>query len=225
MNEIRKAVVTAVRQLTPHVREIEMESEGEPLNFAPGQWLSLRLPVSDKPPLNRAYSLADAPQASGKLVLCFDRIPEGLGSNYLWEVEPGTTLEFTGPHGNFVLPEESGNLLFVARYTGIVPFRAMLMHLSRQANPPQVMLVYSSPGDEETVYREELRLLSSGTGWFQMMEVPEGHELGTLEVEAEALRPFTPFVCGTRFFTRPVRAFLMDRFGFERRAVQVENFN
>jgi len=233
MSEIQQATVTAIRQLTPHVKEIDIQPVGEALNFQAGQWLSLRLPVGEKPPLNRAYSLALPPQPEGNLTLCFDRVEGGLGSGYLWEVVPGTVLEFTGPHGNFILPDVvEGNLLMVAHYTGIIPFRAMLRTLfpTEKQSPPDskgyvVALIYSIPSAEEALYRDELRFLAQTHHNFQLTEVSPGEEAEAITALAAHFSGFTPYVCGLRPFTKPIREYLIEQFGLERRSVKLENFS
>ena len=82
MPEIRTATVTEARFLSPHVRELTLQpnDNGDPVEFLPGQWLSLRLPIGDRPPLVRAYSMANAPTLDGRLVLTFDRVPDGIVS-------------------------------------------------------------------------------------------------------------------------------------------------
>jgi ferredoxin-NADP reductase len=240
--EIRRFVVEGASTPAPEVRELVLcPAEGEtPLPaHAPGQWISLRLPVGDKPPLIRAYTLAAPPDdASGRLTLCFDRVAGGLGSEYLWKLGPGDAVECTGPVGNFVLPDANADdLLFVARHTGIVPFRAMLLAMDRGAvaPPSRVHLVYGAERPEELVYHAELTDLAARAPWFDYLPVvadtgagwtgAAGTEIEVLDARARDWMPFRPFVCGVREFTFPARSFFIERLGFERRAVKVENYN
>jgi ferredoxin-NADP reductase len=240
MPEIFTATIESTRELGPEVREIILRpGSPERLDYSPGQWISLRLPVGEKPPLIRAYSLATPPAEDGRLTLCFDRIDGGLGSEYLWLAEPGTAVEFTGPLGNFTLPDTESDLLFVAQYTGIVPFRAMLLHLQADAafsgSGRRVHLVYGARRLEDLTYCDEFKSLSQRVAWFDFhpvvfegapdSEAETGTEQGVLSAHAESWRPFIPMVCGVREFTFPTRAFFMDHMGFERRAVKVENYN
>ena len=225
------ATVTDARLLSRHVRELTLVANA-PVDFAPGQWLSLHLPVGDRPPPARAYSPASPPSAEGRtLTLCFDRVEGGLGSGWLWNAEPGASLPFTGPLGNFVLPPGDGALLvLLARYTGIVPFRAMLQAIDRGLAPKRrVHLVYGAPSAEEQVYHDELsELAARSEDWLEyhplLLDAGQD-EIALLTERAEAWLPFTAMACGVREFTKPVRDLLMERFGFERRAVKVENYN
>jgi ferredoxin-NADP reductase len=226
--------VTGIREVAPDVREIVVAPPGERLDYAPGQWLSLHLPVGEKPPLVRAYSLAAAPRASGELVLCLDRVPEGLASEYLFGVVPGDTLTFSGPLGNFVLPEEGSELLWLARYTGIVPFRAMLQHLEQHPPGSRVRLVYGAARRQDLAYLDELRDAVAMHHWFEMVPVVEEADEGWMGLEGtvEELIPpdltpgsgTTPMICGKREFVRPLRDLFYAR-GFDRKAVKWENYD
>ena len=240
MPDLRTATIESVKTLAPEVREIVLRpDDAEQIVYAPGQWISLRLPVGDRPPLIRAYSLATPPASDGRLTLCFDRVEDGLGSEYLWTVEPGAVMEFSGPLGNFTLPDVDNDLVFVAQYTGIVPFRAMLLALGADhdfaSSGRRVHLVYGAGKREDLVYYDELKSLAQRVSWFDFHPVvlegaPKddavtGSEQDVLAAYAEGWRPFTPLVCGVREFTFPTRAFFIEKMGFERRAVKVENYN
>lgn len=220
------AAITSARTLAPHVREITLHPEGPEIDYAPGQWISLRLPVGQKPPLIRAYSLATAPSPDGSLILCLDRVDGGLGSSYLWDAPVGTVLEFTGPLGNFVLPEGETPLVFVARFTGIVPFRAMLQALEAGGVCRRVHLVYGAENTGDLIYHDELTALATRAAWldYHPIPYPEG-EFAVLEAHSSDWMPFTPMVCGVREFTAPARAFFMEHCGLERRAVKLENYS
>jgi ferredoxin-NADP reductase len=219
------ATVTEARFLSPHVREIVL-APAAPLDFVPGQWLSLRLPVGEHPPLIRAYTLALPPAPDGRLVLCFDRVEGGLGSEYLWGIAPGASVEFSGPMGNFVLSDGPENRLFAARFTGIVPFRAMLHQMAEQGAERPVGLIYAA-SEAERVYHEEMTDLTARFAWFSYVPVEDDWDAVTAAIGSYAERwtPFVPMVCGVREFTLAVRSFLMETYGFDRRAVKVENYS
>src|SRR3954466_4528044 len=123
-HETVTTTITAIRDVAPGVREITLATPERQIDFKPGQWVSLHLPVGQKPPLVRAYTLAAPPAPSGELVLCLDRVEGGLGSEYLFSLGEDDPLTMAGPLGNFAQPEDAADQLWIARYTGIVPFRA-----------------------------------------------------------------------------------------------------
>ena len=226
--------ITGVRDVAPEVRELVLAPLPQPLSFLPGQWLSLHLPVGERPPLIRAYSLAAPPAPSGELVLSFDRVREGLGSGYLFTLAPGDEITFAGPLGNFVLPDTEADMLWLARFTGIVPFRAMLLHL--RENPPRgrVTLLYSGETPAHLPYHAELLRAAEELPWFELIvtvDAADGEWAGNVspllemlpERVAERLE-LAPMVCGTRDFVRPIRDFFYG-LGYERRSVRWENYD
>jgi len=233
--QTQETVVERVAALSPEVRELVLRRPETSVSFRPGQWVSLHLPVGDRPPLVRAYTLARPEEPSGNLTLCFDQVEGGLGSGYLFERQIGDPITIGGVLGNFDLPEPlDTDLLMVARYTGIVPFRSMLLSLRGRPLPWRVRLVYGARRRQDLIYHQEFldlaaaeplfdyrpTLFEPGHGWQGRV----GDELALLEQEARDWQPFVPMVCGVRAFTRPVREFF-HTLGFERRAVRFENYD
>jgi ferredoxin-NADP reductase len=226
-----KAKVRSVRDVVPGVREIVLDSPVERVYFLPGQWLSFHLPVSERPPLIRAYSLAAPPAADGSIVLALDRVPDGIGSDYLFAVQPGDTLEFTGPLGRFTLPEDGSALLLLARYTGIVPFRAMLQFLAETPSPPPVTLLYSAARSEDLAYGDEIQALASRHSWLKVQFLVDESDdegvasmLSALPELPDDRDSLTPMICGKRAFVRPLRDHFIER-GWDRKAVRNESFD
>ena len=77
---VQFATVLSATDLTPQARQLVVLPKEQPLTFKAGQWVSLKLPVGIRPPLNRAYSMAAPSTPSGELTLIFDHVPQGLGS-------------------------------------------------------------------------------------------------------------------------------------------------
>jgi ferredoxin-NADP reductase len=241
--------VTELRVVAPAVCELVLTPLGAPIHFAPGQWISLHLPVGPRPPLVRAYSLALPETPSGELVLCTDRVPGGLGSTYLHQLAIGSELTVAGPFGNFVLPEPPpAQLLLAARFTGIVPLRCILRQLAARDWPvAQIALVYGAPTPADLVYHAELAALAESCPGFNYFPITGGDGNGAAPHDADeepavpempaiaaALRSLratapeatlVPMVSGVKEFVRPVRAELMAIGGFERRAVRCESYD
>jgi ferredoxin-NADP reductase len=233
--QTQTTTIERITLLTPEVKEIVLRAPASRIDFAPGQWLSLHLPVGEKPPLVRAYTLACPPAPDDSLTLCFDRVPGGLGSEYLFERQVGEPISVAAALGNLKLPEPwKGDLLFVTRYTGIVPFRCMLRALQGAPLPHQVHLIYGARRAADLIYHDEFQTLAvrdPNFDYHPVLREPSagwtgaaGTEIDLLERLAPAWLPFQPMACGVREFTRPVR----DHFqalGFERRALRVENYD
>lgn len=231
------AAVVGVRDLTHSVRELILSPQEQPVHFRPGQWVSLKLPVGERPPLVRAYSMAEPEAASGRLVLVFDRVPQGLGSNYLYTLKTGDRVTLSGPYGTFAAPEPlPKDLVLIARFTGIVPLRCILRRLF--AHPPshRVTLLYQVPGRAELLYHDEFAQMAARQDFFcyePLISETDGKEHSGADYQPVfeklvAMFPgrtdFLPMICGLKAFVRPLRASLMER-GFARRDVLVETYD
>src|SRR5436309_12235279 len=158
----QRANVTRARMLSPMVRELVLMPLESKISFKPGQWVSLKLPVGERQPLTRAYSMAEPESSSGELVLAFDRVANGLGSGYLVSVKEGDELVLAGPYGNFTVPLPlTVDLVLVGRFTGIVPIRCILRDLLAGPVARRVTLVYGSPMQTERIYHDELQEMAA----------------------------------------------------------------
>jgi ferredoxin-NADP reductase len=230
---IQPATVLSITDLTPHVRQLILLPTVQHIAFQPGQWVSLKLPVGAKPPLNRAYSMAAPGTASGELTLVFDRIPGGIGSNYLYHLKPGDQTELSGPYGNFALPVSlDREMILIARYTGLVPIRCMLKHLYAQRQTAAILLIAVAPAEEELLFHQELLTLAVTHPRFRYLPlVAAGGEQQGVDLMLSMLRPLiegaakvTPMLCGTKGFVRPLRAYFVEA-GYDRKDVKTETYD
>ena len=227
------ATVLSITDLTPHVRQLVLLPKTQKILFQPGQWISLQLPVGIKPPLNRAYSLAEPPSPTGQLTLAFDRVPNGVGSNYLYGLKTGDELLLSGPYGNFSLPPSlDRDLLLVSRYTGLVPIRCMLKRLAASGDLPEFTLIAVGPAEDEWLYHNELLALAAQHPSFRYMPLAvNGTDLEVVEATLTLLRPLVagrpkvrPLLSGVKGFVRPLRAYLMET-GYDRKEVRTETYD
>jgi CDP-4-dehydro-6-deoxyglucose reductase, E3 len=231
----QRAKVTRARMLSPTVRELVLVPLESKISFKPGQWVSLKLPVGERPPLTRAYSMAEPESSSGELVLAFDRVPGGLGSGYLASVKEGDELILAGPYGNFTVPRPlTVDLVLVARFTGIVPIRCILRGLVASPVSCQVTVIYGSPTQTERIYHDELQELAArhtafrylptvvdGSGPAGVDRRSEGELLASLW---QGRKDFLPMVCGTKAFIRPLKTYMAE-LGFGRKEAKFETYD
>ena len=227
------AVVVSVNDLTPHARQLVLRPIVQKIAFEPGQWVSLKLPVGAKLPLNRAYSMAAPGTPSGELTLIFDRVADGMGSNYLYTLKPGDDVQLSGPYGNFTLPMPlDRELILIARYTGLVPIRCMLKHLYAQRQTASILLIAVAPAENELLFHQELLTLAvTHPGFRYLPLVATGGEQQCVELTLSMLRPLIghaptviPMLCGTKGFVRPLRAYFVEA-GYDRKQVKTEMYD
>lgn len=231
------AVAVRVRDVTPRVRELVLLPSARKISFVPGQWISLKLPVGERPPLNRAYTMAEPETPSGELALAFDRVHQGLGSAYLYSLKPGDRVTLSGPYGNFILPDPpTDDVVMIARYTGVVPFRCMLRRITAHPLSRSITLILVSQSLSELPYHEEFLELAERVPTFRyesLLPVIPAVSREDAEIQStldlwnalfRGRRDVMPMICGTKAFVRPIREHLR-KLGFDRRDVRVETYD
>ncbi|MGV3658328.1 MAG: ferredoxin--NADP reductase [Chitinophagaceae bacterium] len=140
-------------------------------NFNPGQFVTLDLPIHDKPNKRwRSYSIASWPDGSNIFELLIVLLPGGAGSTYLFEqVTVGTRLQVRGPQGVFTLPPViDKDLFFICTGTGIAPFRSMLHHIHLHHIPHHnIYLLFGTRTQQDLLYHQELSELQQQISDFQ----------------------------------------------------------
>lgn len=228
------ATVLAVTDLTAHVRQLVIKPKANKIVFQPGQWVSLKLPVGPKPPLTRAYSMADPSSPYGELTLVFDRVPDGQGSTYLYTLRSGDEVFLSGPYGHFVLPQQplDRELLLIARYTGLVPIRCLLKQMFFSKIHTPVLLIAVAPREDEFLFHQEWLTMAMQHSSFRYLPlVAQNGESDAVEQTISMLTPLVmgqpkvlPMICGTKAFVRPLRAYFMDG-GYDRKEVKIETYD
>ena len=229
----QRATVLSVTDLTPHVRQLVLKPKATKISFQPGQWISLKLPVGSKPPLNRAYSMANPASPTGELTLVFDRVPGGLGSNHLYQLNSGAEISLSGPYGNFMLPHTlDRELILIGRYTGLVPLRCILKQMFLSAIHIPILLIAVAPNEEEVLFHQEWLSMAAQHPLFRYLPLVAQNGEGeavekTLKMLASLIGEqvkVIPLLCGTKAFVRPLRAYFVEQ-GFERKEVKVETYD
>lgn len=227
--------------LGPRVRRLVFERlDGVPFQFEPGQWVQLVLPLVDEKgrALRRSYSIAAAPQGP-RIELAVTRVEGGQGSTFLYQAEPGLTLDIKGPAGTFTVPpEQAAPALFVATGSGVAPFRAMLQHAEATGRTSPVWLLFGARSPDETLFAEEFRALASRCPWFRFMpslsRAPESwagrtgyvqHHVAAVWRELDAHGPPEAWVCGVKKMLTAVREVLRVDLGVDRKRVHLEAYD
>jgi len=176
----RKAVVTRIEEEADSTRRFYMQvPEVETFDFKPGQFITLDLPIHEKPNKRwRSYSIASWPNGTNEIELVIVLLESGVGTPYLFnEVKVGTELTFRGPQGVFVLPEKiDKDLFFICTGTGIAPFRSMLNYIALHNIPHKnLYLIFGCRHKCNLLYYDEMLRLEK--------EIPNFHYLPTLSRE------------------------------------------
>lgn len=241
------AVLESARMLSPLVRELVFRVEDAPgFSWVPGQWVSLQLPMPDGP-LARAYSIADAPDGTGRFPIAVTHVTGGPGSAYLHALAPGARLPCVGPQGFFTLEAPPGSpprraSVFVATGTGLAPFRAMIRQsIALEPNPQEgvpLTLLFGVRHAADLLWRSEWEDLARTRGpafrFEPTLSRPEADwtgRSGYVQTHvAELVRPLVAggvdvYICGLKRMIESVRAVLKDEIGLTRQDIHTERYD
>jgi len=237
-----ESTIERIHEWTPRTRSLFLRTADRArMAFRAGQFISLELPVGDRPPLVRPYSIASDPDDE-LIELCIDLVPCGLGSRYLFSLAVGDRLPFKGPFGSLTVdvppPAES---VFIAGGTGIAPLRAILRRMLADGNARgahgdhPVHVLQSAAVEEDLLFRDELGALArehARCTWEPVLEgadaAPGEHprlEQLVLEryVHGDTDRTRHFCICAVGDVVRRLREALRGA-GYERRAVRYEQW-
>jgi ferredoxin-NADP reductase len=169
---------------------------GEEVDFKPGQYFFVTLPDvghQDERGLRRHITIVTSPKEKGVLGLA-TRMRDSAFKRTLRELPVGTEVEVEPPKGDFALPEETARpLVFLAGGIGITVFRSMLRHISEEALPHRVTLIYSNRDRESTAFLDELQKLEKENPNFRLiltMTQDPGWDGESRKIDAQFLRDY-----------------------------------
>jgi ferredoxin-NADP reductase len=155
---------SATRRFWIQVPELEV------FDFVPGQFVTLDLPIHEKPNKRwRSYSIASWPDGTNIFELVIVLLEGGAGTTYLFnEIDVGSELILRGPQGVFVLPEPIDRDLFlICTGTGVAPFRSMAHHiLNHNIEHKNIYLIFGCRTFGDCLYGKELRDLQKDVSSF-----------------------------------------------------------
>jgi glycine betaine catabolism B len=209
--------------------------ELERFDFKPGQFVTLDLPIHEKPNKRwRSYSIASWPDGTNVIELVIVLLEGGAGTTYLFnEVSVGSELTLRGPVGVFTLPEVLDKELFlVCTGTGIAPFRSMAHHIQRHQLPHQdIYLLFGCRTKDDLLYYEELKALSDGMPGFhylptlsrQQWEGASGyvHDLYESICRNKNLPPASFYLCGWKNMIDEAKQRIVA-LGYDKKAIHQE---
>lgn len=158
-------VLHSAQMITPRVRELAfMRADGVPLEFEPGQFVSLMIHSPEKL-LRRSYSIATLPESGDELLrIAVAHVEGGRATRVLFGMEPGERLPAIGPAGRFVLRDDGHcRYVLLATGTGVTPYRAFLPELRRRLQDPKISvdLLLGVRNPDELLYGEDFAAMDA----------------------------------------------------------------
>ncbi len=171
------------------------------LHYAPGQFLTLRVPSDRTGSVARCYSLCSSPFSGDPLTVTVKRTADGYASNWLCDhAAPGMKMHVLAPSGTFVPDDLDTDFLLLAAGSGITPMMAILKSALTEGSG-KVTLVYANRDESSVIFATALRELAAkypdrlnAVHWLESVQgLPSATDLSGL------VAPYTAreaFICG-----------------------------
>jgi vanillate O-demethylase ferredoxin subunit len=152
-----RATVRRHRDITPTVREFELQPEGGVLPWSVGSHLNVQVMVHGRAD-TRSYSLVGLPHdpAAGKVYrIAVKRAEQSRGgSRHMWSLGEGDELLVGEPNNHFELPLDAPQYLLLAGGIGITPIVGMARLLAQRG--ADVQMRYAAREAVELAFGAEL---------------------------------------------------------------------
>lgn len=136
-------------QRTPRMIELHLLPLGKPMRFWPGQFVTLGDEANGIPA--RSYSICNAPNSDGEIVLLVTRVEDGITSNWVHDhLNIGTRTKLSGPYGTFIGdPSVETPVLCLAAGSGLAPLLSLSGAALRRGYKAPVQLLFSARTEED----------------------------------------------------------------------------
>lgn len=239
MSNKRVIFETKVIRILDHtdmIREIFLEiTPPHELRFRAGQFVMLHIPQPDKPAL-RAYSIASDDRETQKFSLLFKKVPGGLASTYIWNLQENDQLEFTGPFGRVFFPEPpSPQLVFFNTGSGVAQHLSYLRSFAEKYPDMKCKMYFGLYTEKEIYYQKELSELQQKLKNFEfhfVLSEPSASWTGRKGYVQDFLVEFdyrntetSFFLCGNGAMIRDTRKILLERDQIDASKIHCEAFH
>ena len=122
-----KTRVALIKELSYDIKEINLDLiEPSEIKHRPGQYVQILAP-SPEGPVFRAYSISSPTYVNDKVQLIVRLVPGGIASTYIHNLKERDEVTFTGPYGEFLLPENPDiDVICVGGGAGMAPIACII---------------------------------------------------------------------------------------------------
>jgi len=149
--EDRVGVVSRIESLTPTIKGIWLDVDGDGVEFQAGQYINLNVAGLEHP---RAFSIASSPSERNSIELNIRRVEGGAATTYLHDdLKIGDEVSFTAPLGRFFVRKSAPEpVLFLAGGSGLSSPKSMVTDLLENGDPRDITLLYGARSRDELYY-------------------------------------------------------------------------
>jgi 3-ketosteroid 9alpha-monooxygenase subunit B len=171
------------------------------LRYAPGQFLTLRVPSERTGCVARCYSLCSSPFTGDPMTVTVKRTDGGYASHWLCDnAHAGMKLHVLAPSGNFVPKTLDTDFLLLAAGSGITPMMSICKSALAEGSG-RVVLIYANRDENSVIFRDSLRELAAKypdrltvVHWLESVQgLPDADALAGLAAPYES---HDSYICG-----------------------------
>jgi 3-ketosteroid 9alpha-monooxygenase subunit B len=138
-----------------------VEIPADRLRYAPGQFLTLRVPSDRTGSVARCYSLCSSPFTGDPMTVTVKRTADGYASNWLCDhAHVGMKIHVLQPSGMFVPKTLDTDFLLLAAGSGITPMMAICKSALAEGSG-KVVLIYANRDENSVIFGGALRELAA----------------------------------------------------------------
>jgi 3-ketosteroid 9alpha-monooxygenase subunit B len=131
------------------------------LRYAPGQFLTLRVPSDRTGSVARCYSLCSSPFTGDPMTVTVKRTDGGYASHWLCDnAHPGMRIHVLAPSGTFVPKTLDTDFLLLAAGSGITPMMSICKSALAEGSG-RVVLIYANRDENSVIFGGALRELAA----------------------------------------------------------------
>jgi ferredoxin-NADP reductase len=229
----RTGKIIRIENATYNTRRYWFEvPELESFDFEPGQFVTLDLPIHEKPAKRwRSYSIASWPDGTNVFELVIVLLEGGAGTTWLFNnAVVGTEIPFRGAQGVFTLEPQNleKDLFLICTGTGIAPFRSMAHHIHRHNIPHQhIYVIFGCRTKNDLLYYDELRSLELENFHYiptlsrEEWEGKKGYVHSIYEEHCSGCQPAGFFLCGWKNMIDEAKQ-RIQALGYDRKCIHQE---
>jgi len=231
----RTGKVIRIEQETYNTRRYWIEvSELDNFDFQPGQFVTLDLPIHEKPNKRwRSYSIASWPDGTNVFELLIVLLEDGLGTPWIFKnIVVGSEFTLRGPQGVFILHEEnlSKDLFLISTGTGIAPFRSMSQYIKLHNTAHEnIYMLFGCRTQKDLLYFDELKQLEVELANFHFIPTlsredwdgKKGYVHALYEELCAGKQPASFFLCGWKAMIDEAKQ-RIQAMGYDRKAIHQE---
>lgn len=145
--------------VSPQVKHFVFRSHQDTIfDYLPGQFITIHFNKDGKT-IRRSYSIANMPAQNNRIEFAAGFVEGGPGTDLLFNLNPGDTININGPFGRLILRDEMPKrYVLVATSTGVTPYRAMIPELQRRMQQNtllEVVILQGVQKSEDVLYADE----------------------------------------------------------------------